>query len=46
VSRCCVQSLKKGFDTARSLRVCQDQTIVRGKALSLDIVEILSKWGR
>jgi len=33
------------FDTARSFRVCREQTIVRGKALALDIVKILSKWG-
>jgi four helix bundle protein len=34
------------FDTARSFRVCGEETIVRGKALALDIVKILSKWAR
>ena len=34
------------FDTARAFRACQEQTIVRGKALALDIVRMLSKWGR
>jgi four helix bundle protein len=34
------------FDTARSFRACRDDKIVRGKALALDIVKILSKWIR
>ena len=34
------------FDTAHSFRACRDDKIVRGKALALDIVKILSKWAR
>ena len=34
------------FDTAWSFRLCRKQTIERGKELALDIVKILSKWGR
>lgn len=33
------------FDTARAYRVCTEDIIGRGKALALDIVKILSKWG-
>ncbi len=33
------------FDTARAFVLCRDDTIIRGKALALDIVKILSKWG-
>ena len=41
--------LRKGaasFDTARAFVLCREDTIVGGKALALDIVKILSKWGR
>jgi four helix bundle protein len=44
-----VQSARESsasFDTARAYRVCREDTIVRGKALALDIVKILSKLGR
>ena len=34
------------FDTARAFRACREETIVRGKALALEVVKILSKWGR
>jgi four helix bundle protein len=34
------------FDTARAYRLCREDTIVRGKSLAIDIVKILSKWGR
>lgn len=34
------------FDTARAFCVCREQTIVQGKSLALEIVRILSKWGR
>jgi four helix bundle protein len=34
------------FDSAHAFRLCRQDTIVRGKALALDIVKILSKWGR
>lgn len=34
------------FDTARSFRACREETIVRGKVLALEVVKILSKWGR
>jgi four helix bundle protein len=30
------------FDTARSFRVCREETIMRGKALALDIVKMRS----
>ena len=33
------------FDTARAYRVCGEEVICRGKALALEIVKILSKWG-
>ena len=34
------------FDTARAYRLCREDTIVQGKSLAIDIVRILSKWGR
>lgn len=34
------------FDTARAFQLGREDTIAAGKALSLDIVKILSKWGR
>lgn len=34
------------FDTARAFLLCREDTIAQGKALALDIVKILSKWGR
>ena len=34
------------FDTAWSFRLCRKQTIEHGKQLALDIVKMLSKWGR
>lgn len=34
------------FDTASAFQICREDTIAAGKALSLDIVKILSKWGR
>ena len=34
------------FDTARCFHTCNEDTIVRGKALALDIVRMLSTWGR
>ena len=34
------------FDTARCFRTCREDTIVRGKALALEVVRMLSKWGR
>jgi four helix bundle protein len=44
-----VQSAREAsasFDTARSFRICHEDTIERGKALALEVVKILSKWGR
>ena len=34
------------FDTARAFRACRVQTSEQGKCLALDIVRMLSKWGR
>jgi len=34
------------FDTARAFDACREPTIVQGKSLALDIVRMLSKWGR
>src|SRR5262245_46001226 len=34
------------FDTARCFRACREETILRGKVLALEVVKILSKWGR
>lgn len=34
------------FDTARAFRLCGEATIAAGKATALDLVKILSKWGR
>jgi four helix bundle protein len=34
------------FDTARAFHACRKDTVARGKALALDIVKMLSKWGR
>jgi len=33
------------FDSARAFVLCREDTIIRGKALALDIVKMLSKWG-
>ncbi len=44
-----VQSAREAsacFDTADAFRACRNDTIVRGKSLALDIVRMLSKWGR
>lgn len=34
------------FDTALAFRVAQERTIVRGKALALEVVRMLSKFDR
>jgi four helix bundle protein len=34
------------FDTARAFGLCREDTIIHGKALVLEIVKIISKWGR
>ncbi len=34
------------FDTARCFQACSEEPIATGKALALDVVRMLSKWGR
>ena len=44
-----VQSARESsasLDSALSFRACREETVLRGKALALEVVKILSKWGR
>ena len=34
------------FDTAHAFHACPEPVVLHGKALALDIVRMLSKWGR